>query len=68
MASRTALLRLSADNHRPAVRLADLLRTLSHKIDETLIHRYHPERHYMRGPGPRWYAKHGPARATGRDG
>jgi len=19
---------------------------------------YHPERHYMRGPGPRWRAKH----------
>jgi hypothetical protein len=19
---------------------------------------YHPERHYMRGPGPKWYAKH----------
>jgi len=20
--------------------------------------RYHPERHYMRGPGPKWLAKH----------
>jgi hypothetical protein len=20
-----------------------------------------PERHYMRGPGPKWYAKHRPA-------
>lgn len=20
---------------------------------------YHPERHYMRGPGPKWRAKHG---------
>jgi hypothetical protein len=20
---------------------------------------YHPERHYMRGPGPKWHAKHG---------
>jgi hypothetical protein len=20
---------------------------------------YRPELHYMRGPGPRWYAKHG---------
>lgn len=19
---------------------------------------YHPERHYMRGPGPKWHAKH----------
>ena len=23
--------------------------------------RYRPERHYMRGPGPRWYEKHGQA-------
>jgi hypothetical protein len=21
--------------------------------------RYRPERHYMRGPGPKWRAKHG---------
>jgi hypothetical protein len=20
---------------------------------------YRPERHYMRGPGPKWFAKHG---------
>jgi hypothetical protein len=20
---------------------------------------YHPERHYMRGPGPKWHEKHG---------
>lgn len=24
---------------------------------------YRPERFYMRGPGPRWRAKHGPAAA-----
>ena len=23
-----------------------------------LIERYHPERHYMRGPGPKWLEKH----------
>ena len=23
-----------------------------------LSDRYHPERHYMRGPGPKWHAKH----------
>ena len=23
------------------------------------IRRYHPERHYMRGPGPKWLEKHG---------
>jgi hypothetical protein len=24
-----------------------------------LFSRYHPERHYMRGPGPKWLEKHG---------
>lgn len=24
-----------------------------------LSHHYRPERHYMRGPGPAWRAKHG---------
>jgi hypothetical protein len=23
-----------------------------------MIKRYHPERHYMRGPGPKWLEKH----------
>jgi len=23
------------------------------------IKRYRPERHYMRGPGPKWFEKHG---------
>lgn len=27
---------------------------------------YHPERHYMRGPGPKWHAKYG--RDTGMAG
>jgi hypothetical protein len=22
------------------------------------LRRYQPERHYMRGPGPQWHAKH----------
>ena len=25
---------------------------------------YRPEAHYMRGPGPKWRAKHGPPSAT----
>lgn len=25
-----------------------------------LLHRYRPEFHYMRGPGPKWREKHGP--------
>jgi hypothetical protein len=41
-----------------ASELADVLRLLKSLFDP-----YHPERHYMRGPGPKWYAKHGGAAA-----
>ena len=34
--------------------LADVWRTLSHDLTGS----YRPERHYMRGPGPKWHAKH----------
>jgi hypothetical protein len=36
--------------------VADLVRTLKALFDP-----YRPELHYMRGPGPKWHAKHGPA-------
>jgi len=46
--------------HQPAPSLAaefaDLRRALRGLMDP-----YRPERHYMRGPGPKWYAKHRPA-------
>jgi hypothetical protein len=29
-----------------------------------LVDAYQPERHYMRGPGPKWRAKHGFADST----
>jgi hypothetical protein len=29
----------------------------------TLFDPYRPERHYMRGPGPKWHAKHSAAGA-----
>jgi hypothetical protein len=37
-----------------AAELVELLRTLTQGLFGT----YRPERHYMRGPGPRWRAKH----------
>jgi len=40
--------------------LADLIRTLHTLIEDP----YRPELHYMRGPGPKWHAKHDPAPAT----
>ena len=33
---------------------SSLWRGLLHGLFDT----YHPERHYMRGPGPKWLAKH----------
>jgi hypothetical protein len=39
---------------------ADLFRSLAQAIFDT----YRPELHYMRGPGPKWQAKHAPARAS----
>ena len=35
--------------------VADLWRT----VTSDLFNTYHPERHYMRGPGPKWREKHG---------
>ena len=39
--------------------LADLIRGL-HIVGDP----YRPELHYMRGPGPKWHAKHDPAPAA----
>jgi hypothetical protein len=39
--------------------VADLWRSVTSAFDT-----YHPERHYMRGPGPKWRAKHASARVT----
>jgi hypothetical protein len=36
---------------------AELMRALKALVDP-----YRPEEHYMRGPGPRWHAKHDTAR------
>jgi len=41
-----------------AADIADLLRSLT----TMLFDPYRPERHYMRGPGPKWRAKHAPRR------
>jgi hypothetical protein len=39
-----------------AAELAELFRLLT----KALFDPYRPERHYMRGPGPKWHAKHDP--------
>jgi hypothetical protein len=42
-----------------AADIAELFQTLA----KALFDPYRPELHYMRGPGPRWHAKHDPAPA-----
>ena len=37
--------------------VADLWRAVTTDLFDT----YRPEQHYMRGPGPKWRAKHQPA-------
>jgi hypothetical protein len=37
--------------------IADLVRSAA----KDLFDSYRPEQHYMRGPGPKWHAKHAPA-------
>jgi hypothetical protein len=46
----------------PLFRRLDLFVTRWHRLLERAS--YRPERHYMRGPGPKWYAKHRPATAA----
>jgi hypothetical protein len=41
----------STEFNRPASRVL-------HQVLKELLDPYHPERHYMRGPGPRWHQKH----------
>ena len=48
---------MGSKNRTPSIgkAVADLWRSLSSELFGT----YHPEQHYMRGPGPKWRAKHG---------
>jgi hypothetical protein len=32
--------------------------TSGHKLIDCVLNPYRPEQHYMRGPGPKWRAKH----------
>jgi hypothetical protein len=58
IATRTTVRMLAARRQAPglAADIADLFRTLA----KALFDPYRPELHYMRGPGPKWHAKHDP--------
>ncbi len=44
---------------RPFALLKPALAAFWHELTRDLGSPYRPERHYMRGPGPKWRAKHG---------
>jgi hypothetical protein len=37
------------------------------RLFRSIVDPYRPELHYMRGPGPKWHAKHGATRAEAPD-
>jgi len=43
----------------PLLRRLDAIVARCHRLIERARDPYRPERHYMRGPGPKWHAKHG---------
>ena len=53
----TPIVRFSAAG-RVAPSLAADLADLLHTLVKALFDPYRPELHYMRGPGPKWRAKH----------
>jgi hypothetical protein len=48
-------------DRRKAPGLAADLADLFHTLVKAVFDPYRPELHYMRGPGPKWHAKHRPA-------
>jgi hypothetical protein len=38
--------------------MLDLIVTGWRRLIDRATDRYRPERHYMRGPGPKWHARH----------
>ena len=43
---------------KPLLRRLDRIATGWHRLIDRALDGYRPERHYMRGPGPKWHAKH----------
>ena len=57
MTTARATVRMSTDrrqSHSLVADIADLLQSFA----KALFDPYRPELHYMRGPGPKWHAKH----------
>ena len=59
-AARMALSAIAAERlPRPLARLGAALAAYWRNLARHLVDPYRPELHYMRGPGPKWRAKHG---------
>ncbi len=41
----------------PLRQCLNVIKTRWHRLIQTAGNPYRPERHYMRGPGPKWHAK-----------
>jgi hypothetical protein len=54
-----AILALSGPATRPLTFVGGIFSALWREFTRDAVSRYRPERHYMRGPGPAWHAKHG---------
>jgi hypothetical protein len=60
--------RTPQSRRRPAPRLGRTFIEMVHDLARDLLDPYRPERHYMRGPGPKWQAKHASAVVAGAAG
>jgi hypothetical protein len=58
---------ISAANRHSAPGLTGEVADLIRSVRTLVADRYHPELHYMRGPGPKWHAKHDPKPAVADD-
>ena len=54
-----AILALSGPAARPFAFVGIIFSAFWREFTRDTLGRYRPERHYMRGPGPAWRAKHG---------
>ena len=50
-------------SEKPAQSLHRMFADTWRKLRRDVFSSYHPELHYMRGPGPKWREKHAPAKA-----
>jgi hypothetical protein len=57
-----------ARNSRKAPTFAEAAFELARTLTRDVLDPYRPELHYMRGPGPKWHAKHAVARQPAPQG